>query len=112
MQEKADFMEEFPNYVIINDGRIRSLRDGRYLRPRVNNRGILTVQLIDAKGVQRTRSVAVLVAQTFVTKYTPESDTVVHRDGNKSNCREDNLAWSNRATAIRVHRMKKESERF
>jgi hypothetical protein len=97
-------LDEFPNYAVNRQGEIINLTNGAVLRPRPNQRGVLMIGLVE-DGIQKMRSVALLVAKKFLDP--PEEDwfdTVLHRDGQKANCHADNLLWRPRWFVIEYHR--------
>lgn len=91
---------EFPGYSVSDTGLVRNDETGYEMRLSPNTRGIFIVGLVK-RGVQYKRSVSVLVADAFVTAARSlEFDTPIHLDGDKSNCRADNLAWRPRWFAL------------
>lgn len=91
---------EFPNYSVSEDGQIRNDREDRLMSISPNTRGIATVGLAD-RGKTCRRSVSVLVAEAFITTARSlEFNTPIHLDGDKLNCRVDNLAWRPRWFAL------------
>lgn len=97
-------LEEFPGYCISDSGVVCNSDTGRTLALQRNQRGIINVGLV-FNGVQYKRSVALLVAQTFLDPPHPETfDTPIHLDGDYSNCRIENLMWRPRWFAILYHR--------
>lgn len=96
-------IDEFPEYGVSNLGNVVSDYTGRILRPSSNQLGIYSVG-ISKDHVQYRRSVAVLVANAFLPKpASPHFDTPIHRDGDKSNCRADNLIYRPRWFAVKYH---------
>lgn len=89
-------IEEFPNYSISNRGRVRNLRDDRYIQPHVNNSGHLYVPLWK-DGLQKNRTVSKLVAETYVPKFKysfpGNFDTVLYLDNDLQNVNYNNLTW-------------------
>lgn len=85
-------LAEFPEYVISNFGDIVNANSGRWMAQSQNQNGVWKVGLFK-NGRQHTRSVGVLVAETFVVGRDEISDTVVHLDGILEHNRADNLAW-------------------
>lgn len=98
-------IREFPMYSINEEGRIRNDNTGRILRQSINEQGILYVGLTSSQdGQQYKRSVAHMVAKTFLGKPLPIwFNTPIHLDGNRLNCRIDNLMWRPRPFAVRYH---------
>jgi len=92
---------EFPGYSVSDTGLVRNDVTDRIMAQTPNTRGIAIVGLMK-RGDQRKRSVAVLVAEAFVTHLRSlEFDTPVHLDGNRFNNRADNLVWRPRWFAIK-----------
>ena len=80
-------------------GRVKSnLRDGRILKPTVDEKGYLRLR-VTLDGVKKSYKVHRLVAQTFIEN--PDGKAQVnHKDGNKQNNCVDNLEWmSNKENA-------------
>lgn len=65
--------------------------------------GHLKVNLIGKEGGYTSRSVARLVAEIFLDPPKENFDTVIHLDGDLSNCVAFNLMWRPRWFAIRYH---------
>ena len=91
--EKWKQIKEFPDYVVSNIGRIRSLITGLILKPKITNCGYLSVQLY--KG-QKGKTVYVhrLVAKEFIPNKNAKKYTQVnHIDGIKAHNEVSNLEW-------------------
>lgn len=97
---------EFPRYSISSEGRVRNDDTGRIMRLSENQYGIVYVGFMTRGDKQYKRSVAVLVAEAFLPDYDrPEPfDTPIHLDGDKANCRADNLIWRPFWFAVKYHR--------
>lgn len=104
MREQWQELDEFPNYAVSDHGRIMNTHTDLLKRPSKNQQGILMVNL-SHRNQQHIRSVAVLVATTFLNDVPrPDHfDTPIHLDGDKGNCRADNLAWRPRWFAVKYH---------
>lgn len=90
----------FPGYSVNRLGQVRREDSGRVLQPRINQDGVPYVGLM--KGVhQRSRSLPLLVATAFIPQPREEWDTPINLDGNRLNCRVENLAWRPRWYASR-----------
>lgn len=109
MEEWA-VIEEAPNYLVSNEGHIKNSNTGRILKGSLNL-GYPSVNLMN-QGKVLNRRVHRLVAIYFVQGYAPGLE-VRPIDGNKENCRSDNLEWltryqnanqSNRASNSRILR--------
>jgi hypothetical protein len=96
-------IEGFPKYSVNKLGQIRKEDpNGRLLSYRINETGTVYVGLMRDK--QYVRSVARIVAQTFLSKPEMETfDTPIHLDGDRLNCSAHNLMWRPRWFAIKYH---------
>lgn len=105
IQEKWVQIKEFPNYCVSNYGRVRRISNNRILTRSPIQKGIMTVGLMFEGEIHR-RSVSLLVATTFISppKYKYDVPTPIHLDGDRSNCRVDNLRWRPRWFAIHYHK--------
>lgn len=92
MEEEWIEIVEFPPYSISNFGRVLNMKTGREVRRSYNNRGIVKITF-SVEGFQTTKSLSVLVAERFVEGRSKNFDTPIHKDGDKQNCRADNLVW-------------------
>lgn len=96
----------YPNYEVSSDGGVRNTETGREVRRSYNGRGIAKVGLIKKHAEpQHTASIARLVAELYLPLPPNESfDTPIHLNGDRSDCRADNLMWRPRWFAVRYHR--------
>lgn len=79
-------------YRALEDGTILGRRFGTPMKPRPNNYGYLQVQMwVDGKAKRFT--VHVIVCEAFHGPRPTPKHQVRHLDGNKLNCRADNLKW-------------------
>lgn len=100
-------ISEFPNYEINARGEVYNSRTHQLMRSSVTNHGHVKITLMtrepDEDGVminvRYTRSVALLVAEAFVTPPNALCDCVIVLDGVLTNVRADNLAWRPRGFA-------------
>jgi hypothetical protein len=100
-------IEEFPDYGVDEFGDIFSFKNEIHIRPATNQAGVKMVILWkDHK--KYCRSVAVIVAKTFIDPGFKRANTIIHLDGNRSNVNVDNLAWRPRPFAITYHQQFKE----
>ena len=102
---------EYPDYVVSDRGRIRSLQTGVILKTFQRNTGYLTVSLRNDEQ-SKTCYVHRLVATMFIPNdNTLEHDQVNHIDGNKKNNSVSNLEWvssrENKQHAIKTGLIKK-----
>lgn len=96
-------IDEFPGYIVNQCGEVSSDRYNRRLTQTPVRRGSPTVGL-SRDGLQNRRSVAKLVAEAFLPPPIREDfNTVMHIDGDRSNCFYQNLMWRPRWFAIRYH---------
>lgn len=78
-------------YEISTQGRLKSLRSGKILKPRKQNQGYFSY-VLSVKQKYTYRLAHVLVAEAFIPN--PENKrTVNHKDSDKHNNRVDNLEW-------------------
>jgi hypothetical protein len=82
----------FPNYAVSNYGRVFNIKKDVEMVLSRNQDGTLTVGL-SREGLQRRRSVKVIVAELFVDGQSDLFDTVIHLDGDDTNIFAHNLAW-------------------
>lgn len=92
----------FFGYSISTLGRVMRDTTGRILRIRVNQYGVPYVGLM-RDGVQNQRSLALLVAKTFLHPTSDIFDTPINLDGNRFNCALDNLMWRPRWFAVKYN---------
>jgi hypothetical protein len=95
MNEPQEWREivGFNGYSVSDAGHVRNDDTGRIMRTGTNQRGIVNVGLMH-RGVQYKKSVAVLVADAFVTTARSlEFNTPINLDGDRTNNRATNLLW-------------------
>lgn len=98
---------EFQGYSVSDCGRVRNDQTGRILVLQLNQTGVPNVGLVkrpylDSPSIQTKRSVALLVASTFLTPHPQETfDTPINLDGDRLNNHVNNLMWRPRWFAIR-----------
>lgn len=92
-------IQEFPDYLISNEGRVKQAEKGNLLTISVNQFGIAHVGLTK-NGVQCRRGLAHLVAKTFLRNPNHHIDTPINLNGDRLDCRAENLAWRSRWFAI------------
>lgn len=103
MREKWAPIEGFPGYSVSTYGRVRTDKSGRILAVTPNQYGTVRVGMMQ-RGIQRHRSVALLVATTFLYEGLGPFDTPINMDGDRYNNRIDNLAWRPRWFAVEYNR--------
>ena len=93
----------FVNYQVSDSGSVRNIKRDRILQPSKTQMGHLKVNLVQ-DGVTYTKGVNHLVAKTFLeTPKRRDFISVIHLDGDKSNCHVHNLLWRPRYFAIQYH---------
>lgn len=96
----------FPKYVISPEGEIKHRKRNTVLKSRQNKQMFKMVTLMEDDTTQRTRSVALLVAQTYLPP--PKNETynsIIHLDNDRGNCNANNLMWRPRWYALLYRRM-------
>lgn len=104
VRERWHELEEFPDYAISSMGEVHNIKTGMPRRTSVNQQGIVKISLYQDGKYLITRSVAVMVAEAFVEGQTEFFNTPIHLDGDRENCRADNLMWRPRWFAVQYHR--------
>lgn len=105
MQEIWEPVEESQGYAVSNYGRIEDLDHGRVIHTRPNAQGFMMVTLRNDAGGQITRSVALLVARAFLEQPHRWFTSIIHLNGDRSDCRAMNLMWRSRPFVLRYHQM-------
>lgn len=103
MQYQWVELEEFPDYAVSEIGEIINMKSGAPRKYSRNGQGIAKISLYQGNRLI-TRSIAVLVAHAFVPGYNEFWNTPIHLDGDRMNCRADNLVWRPRWFAIEYHK--------
>lgn len=104
MEEWRD-IEGFPGWAVSSEGRVLNDWTTRILATRPNQQGIIMVGL-QYEGKQHMRSVPLLVAKAFLEPPpNPFYNSIIHLNGDRSDCRAENLMWRPRWYAIRYHQM-------
>ena len=93
----------FPGYSINPLGQVSRDSTGRLLMPRYNQYGVPYVGLM-RDWQQCSRSLPLLVARAFLPRPSNIFDTPIQIDGDRSNCKADNLMWRPRWYAIQYNR--------
>lgn len=106
MQEVWEVCQDYPDYAISNFGRVEDLERRHIVPSRTNAQGLLMVTIRDTEFRQRTRMVALLVAKLFVPNQNEKHfDSVIHLNGDRTDCRYFNLMWRSRPFALQYHDM-------
>lgn len=90
----------FRGYSVSPLGHVQNDSTGRLLTVRINQEGVAYVGLM-REGRQCSRSLALLVAKTFLPAPPPDwsQPTPINLDGDRTNCAVDNLMWRPRLYA-------------
>lgn len=93
LAERWDDIVEFPGYSVSDHGRVLNTRTGLYVKPTTNSRRLAIIGLMKNR-VQHKRSLALLVANSFVLKPSNTNfDTPVNLDGDRMDNHYSNLMW-------------------
>lgn len=103
-RERWHELEEFPDYAVSDLGDIHNIKTGMPRRTSTNQQGIVKISLYKNGNELITRSVAVMVAEAFCDGQSDLYNTPIHLDGDRENCRADNLMWRPRWFAVNYHR--------
>lgn len=97
-------LQDYPGYSISDQARVRNDDTGAILKTSQNNFGIAQVALYRRRE-RFTRSLTVLVAQTFLDPHPLEAfDTPIQLNGDRGDNSIENLMWRPRWFAIDYHR--------
>ena len=86
-----EFINDFPDYLIDENGNIYSIKKKKFLNPSITDKGYLKVNLYN-NGVYKTKFVHRLVAETFL----PNPDNlpqINHKNECKTDNSVNNLEW-------------------
>lgn len=98
-------LPDHQGHEINNLGQIRHISKGNILDTSVNQTGVAYASLRNTKlGKYETRAVGSLVASAFCTGRDAAHDTVLHLNGDTTDCSADNLMWTSRWHAISYHK--------
>lgn len=103
MDEEWVVLFEFPMYEISNLGNVANRKTGKPVAKSLTRQNLVKVALINERG-RFTRSVASMVARIFVSGYNDLFNTIIHLDGDLSNCEATNLMWRPRWFTYQYHR--------
>lgn len=103
MRERWHELDEFPDYAVSDCGEIVNIKTGMPRRTSINQQGIVKISMYRGRELI-TRSVAVMVAEAFCDGQTEFFNTPIHLDGDRENCRAENLMWRPRWFAVQYHR--------
>lgn len=92
---------DFPNYLVLPNGRIWNKKKGKYQSERTINGYIAVVLSEEGKAAQFY--VGRLVAAAYVRNPNPEEFNKVRwKDGDRTNNHKDNLEWTNQQIATKL----------
>jgi hypothetical protein len=94
---------DFSGYSVNPLGQVRNDSTGRLLNIRINQYGVAYICPM-RNGHQVCRSLPLLIASTFIPQPNDIFDTPINKDGDRSNCHVDNLAWRPRWYAVFYNR--------
>lgn len=104
VQELWHELSDFPGYAVSDLGRVRNVDFDRFKVPSQNQAGVMHVMLSRSLRQYR-RAVAGLVADAFLDSPPREDfNTIIHLDGDRTNCAALNLMWRPRWFTIQYHR--------
>lgn len=105
-------IEEFPNYLVSNYGRIKHEDRNEPRKAQVNDKGFPTVLLsVHSSSTRYLRQVNKLVALAFLPPPTDQRmNSVWHIDGDLTNCRSENLRWDTRPRVLEWNEMNRTHE--
>lgn len=99
-------IEDFYFYSVSDHGRVLALEKEKLVPTRNNLQGFEMVTINDDNFHQKTRSVAILVAKAFLPPPRNSAyNSIIHLNGDRSDCRVMNLMWRPRWFALRYHQM-------
>lgn len=84
-------IQDYPNYLVYEDGRIWSEKTQKFLKPSCNKKGYSSVELFNEKGSKR-----LLIHRLVALAFIPNPDNlpqINHKDENPRNNHIDNLEW-------------------
>ncbi|WAB10473.1 HNH endonuclease [Gordonia phage Phepper] len=97
-------VEGFEDYAVSPDGEVYSSPKKELKNLRFNNQGDVMVDLYKDRK-QNTRKVSLLVAQAYLGDPPENCNSVIHLNGDRSDCRAINLAWRPRWFVVEYNRM-------
>lgn len=102
MIEEWEVLDDYPLYAISSFGNIINMRTGVRRKAVRSPEGVAKITL-SREGRIFTKSIARLVAKSFIPENRELFNTVINTDGDRMNCYIDNLAWRPRWFAIKFH---------
>lgn len=98
----------FPKHSVSDLGQVRYDTHEHLIQPRVNQYGAAYVGLMQ-NGVQVNRSLSLLVANAFLVRGGASFGTAINLNGDRMDCRVDNLMWRPRWFARKYNAQFKEA---
>jgi hypothetical protein len=96
---------DFEGHQVNSSGEIRNIASGVLLKTSVNQSGVRYVSVRNTTLRRyQNMAVSVIVASTFCEGRTPQTETVLHRNGDTEDNRAENLMWASRFHTIQYHR--------
>lgn len=86
-------LEEYPNYVVHDNGQIWSLYKGKFLKPAKDRKGYLYIGIKDYKRKLHYPRIHKLVAKAFLPYPTVNKNQIDHINGVKTDNHYTNLEW-------------------
>jgi len=106
-QDEYQEIPGFSSYGVTTDGQVINISKGGIILPHyINRAGHNFVSMKNDEGEFCTRHVAKMVLKAFKPEREDHWDTVIYLDGDKSNCRIENLEWRPRWFAVKYNREK------
>lgn len=103
-------IDEYPNYSVSDQGRVRNDRTDRILAISQIPSGHCYVGVVGPTGTQAKRMVSKFVASAFVYRPQYNFNTPIHLDGDLGNCVASNLQWRPRWFAMKYTRQFRERQ--
>jgi len=103
MQESWVELAEFSGYAVSTYGQLMNLKTKRIRKPSLNHQGIAKVTML-CDGRMYTKSIAVLVADTFIPQIGGVYDSLINVNGDRLNNSLDNLMRRPRWFALAYHK--------
>ncbi len=97
-------VDDFPSYLIREDGVIIHKHKDEFKATRLNQQGDVIVDL-NRDNRRHTRKVSLLVAKAYLGDPRENFNSVIHLNGDKSDCSAINLAWRPRWFVVEYNRM-------
>ena len=95
MTYEAKDIDNYPGYLIYENGSIYSKKSQKFLKPIKKSTGYYAVNLYDINGIRKMFFIHRLVAQNFLPNPNNYPD-INHKDENKANNSANNLEWCNK----------------